>query len=119
VASTPSTNSGSLRDALSSKSHRIDEPAVVNRISIEASLLATFEHERKGMLAKTTLIYHQFPLMRPIIRKLSKFPPGFAEIPFEISLSENMIDFIEHNLEAIQHPPQGQDRGRTRSTRLL
>jgi len=58
------------------------------------------------MLAKTTLIYRPFPLLPRIIRQLSKFPPGFADIPFKIALSENMIDFIEHNLEAIQHPPQ-------------
>ena len=59
------------------------------------------------MLANTTLIYHRPPLPNTIIQKLSTFPPGFAELPFKVILSENIIDFIGHNLESIRSPPSG------------
>jgi hypothetical protein len=76
-------------------------------INIESSLAATQEHQRKGMIANTTLVYPQQPFSQVLLRKLSKFPPGFAELPFRISLSENLIDFIEHNIEAIRNPSEG------------
>lgn len=76
-------------------------------LSIESSLFATLEHQQNGMLATTKLIYHQPPYPNSMLQKLNNFPPGFAELPFKISLSENLIDFIGHNLEGIRHPPQG------------
>ncbi|KAJ9613888.1 hypothetical protein H2200_002024 [Cladophialophora chaetospira] len=76
-------------------------------INIESSRLATLEHQRQGMLANTTLVYHPPPLSSSILRRLSNFPPGFAELPFKVTLSDNMIDFIEHNLENIRNPPSG------------
>ena len=76
-------------------------------VSIESSLLATLEHQRKGMLANTALIYHTPPLPTSILQKLSTFPSGFSELPFRVSLSENLIDFIQHNLESTRNPPFG------------
>lgn len=76
-------------------------------LSIESSLFATLEHQQNGMLATTKLIYHQPPYPDSMVQKLNNFPPGFAELPFRISLSQNLIDFIGHNLEGIRHPPQG------------
>ena len=81
--------------------------SVLMTISIESSLLATQEHQRQGMLTNTSLIYYRPPFPPSVVRKLSKFPPGFSELAFKISLSENMIDFIEHNLEGLQNPSPG------------